>query len=90
MYDIVEYAETGSLSDRLRGELPGLLVRPLSQDMLLLQLTAISKLRYDKGSSSLCVVDFTLRFCFPLLSFFFKTSSLSTPHTSTPLVIPHH
>ncbi|XP_041088714.1 putative uncharacterized protein CXorf58 homolog isoform X3 [Polyodon spathula] len=44
MYDIVEYAETGSLSDRLRGELPGLLVRPLSQDALLWQLTAISKL----------------------------------------------
>ncbi|KAK1169389.1 putative uncharacterized protein CXorf58 isoform X1 [Acipenser oxyrinchus oxyrinchus] len=44
MYDIVEYAETGSLSDRLRGELPGLLVRPLSQDMLLLQLRAVSKL----------------------------------------------
>ncbi|MGH0172435.1 UNVERIFIED_CONTAM: hypothetical protein FKN15_005007 [Acipenser sinensis] len=45
IYDIVEYAETGSLSDRLRGELPRLLVRPLSQDMLLLQLRAVSKLR---------------------------------------------
>ncbi|KAG2456821.1 CX058 protein, partial [Polypterus senegalus] len=49
MYDIVDYAKSGCLSESLREKLPLLLMKPTSEEMQLQQLRTISQPRYYKN-----------------------------------------
>ncbi|XP_052027797.1 uncharacterized protein CXorf58 homolog [Apodemus sylvaticus] len=50
MYDIVDYAESGVISDRLQKEMKYLLQKPRTEEMRLHQLEIVSKVRYPSIS----------------------------------------
>ncbi|XP_019384009.1 PREDICTED: putative uncharacterized protein CXorf58 homolog, partial [Crocodylus porosus] len=52
MYDIVEYAQSGSLSDRLKKELKLLLLRPQNEEVLYEQLMSVSQVRLPSPCST--------------------------------------
>ncbi|XP_031815343.1 putative uncharacterized protein CXorf58 homolog isoform X3 [Sarcophilus harrisii] len=55
MYDIMDYATSGTLSDRLQKELKYLLQKPKSEEMQRDQLRIISQIRTSPSSSSISV-----------------------------------
>lgn len=52
MYDIVDYAESGVISNRLKKEMKYLLQRPRTEEMRQNQLRIVSEVRYSSLSSS--------------------------------------